>query len=345
MSAARRTRGRGRGRASPRGRCGRTFPCSSRRTRPNGLSTSARTTSCRRSWPGSALASPGAEPAEPLPERRQAGDQHAVADSGDHLVFVRLVAVEPRGPFDVRVIAHGDRPGGDRGRVGADRQSSRVIGEGKRDPPLLIVEPGQGLPVTARERENPNAADPVGRAVLDLGRRQRRVPVPDGGEVPQQGPDLTDRAADHRALRYLWHVSLLVHIRWGSGTGCVATGTAAGPGSFRRSSPSAISGKISTDSRPAQISAAAVTGLSLPSATPICVAVTMNGSEVACSSPRARVGLVPLARRPSSAGRPRTVSSASRNSGTLTSADGLCSSPVRSSRIPLLTKNTGTRNP
>ena len=41
----------------------------------------------------------------------------------------------------------------------------------------------------------------------------------------------------------------------------------------------------------AQTSAAAVTELSLPSATPICVAVTMNGSEVACSSPRA-VGCV-----------------------------------------------------
>src|SRR6266516_6218695 len=85
-----------------------------------------------------------------------------------------------------------------------------------------------------------------------------------------------------------------VHIRCGSGTGAVTSGTAGGPGLSRRSSPSAINGKISTDSRPAQTSAAAVTELSLPSATPICVAVTMNGSDVACSSLRARVGLVPL---------------------------------------------------
>jgi hypothetical protein len=70
--------------------------------------------------------------------------------------------------------------------------------------------------VIAGQREDPDAADPVGRPVLDLGRRQGRVPVPDGGEVPQQGPDLVDRAADHRALRYLWHVSLL--------NGCVSDG-------------------------------------------------------------------------------------------------------------------------
>src|SRR5215472_6870232 len=88
-----------------------------------------------------------------------------------------------------------------------------MIGEGERDPPLLIVEPGQGLPVTAGQREDPDAAHTVRGAVLDLGRRQRRVPVPDGGEVPQQGPDLADRAAYHCALRYLRHVSLLAGAR------------------------------------------------------------------------------------------------------------------------------------
>src|SRR6185312_11060978 len=311
--------------------------------------------------------------AEPLLQRPQARYEHAVADGGDRLVLVGLVAVEPGRPLDVGVIGQGDRPGGDRGRVGADGQSGRVIGEGEGNPPLLVIERDQGFPVTAGLREDPHAADAVGGAVLDLGRRERRVPVPDGGEVPQQGPDLAGRGADHRALRYLWHVSLLVgwlserqprrqrhlppscgqhgdgrglvHIRWGSATDTVTSASATGPGSSRRSSPSASSGKKSTDSRPAQTSAAAVTELSLPSATPIWVAVTMNGSDVACSSPTAIVGLVPFARRPSSAGRPRTARSASRNSGTRASADGLCSSPVRSSRIPLLTKNTGIRKP
>jgi hypothetical protein len=115
---------------------------------------------------------------------------------------------------------HGDRPGCDRGRIGADGQARRVIGEREDDPPLLIVERDQSFPVASGEREDPHAADPVGRAILDLSRRQRGVPVPDGAEVPQQGPRLADRAADHRALRYLWHVSLLAcshEVRFGYG--------------------------------------------------------------------------------------------------------------------------------
>src|SRR5690349_21195560 len=153
--------------------------------------------------------------AEPLLQGPQAGREHADADGGDRLVLVGLVAVEPGRPFDVGVIGQGDRPGGDRGRVRADRQSGRVVGEGEGNPPLLVVERDQRLPVTAGLGEDPHAADAVGGTVLDLGRRQRRVPVPDGGEVPQQCPDLAGRGADHRALRYLWHVSLLVG--WVSG--------------------------------------------------------------------------------------------------------------------------------
>ena len=65
--------------------------------------------------------------------------------------------------------------------------------------------------------------------------------------------------ARYRALRYLRHVTL-PRLWCGSGTDCVAAGMAAGSGSFRRSSASAISGKMSTDSSPAQTSAAAVTG-------------------------------------------------------------------------------------
>ena len=51
--------------------------------------------------------------------------------------------------------------------------------------------------------------------------------------------------------------------------------------------PSASTRQISTDSRPAQTSAAAVTGVIRPTATPIWLAVTMNGRDVAGSSPDA----------------------------------------------------------
>ena len=43
--------------------------------------------------------------------------------------------------------------------------------------------PVRGFPVTAGEREDPDAADAVGGPVLDLARRQGRVPVADGSEV------------------------------------------------------------------------------------------------------------------------------------------------------------------
>jgi hypothetical protein len=50
----------------------------------------------------------------------------------------------------------------------------------------------KGLPVIAREREDPDAPDPVGRPVLDLARRRCRVPASGGGEVSQQGPHLAN---------------------------------------------------------------------------------------------------------------------------------------------------------
>ncbi len=108
-----------------------------------------------------------------------------------------------------------------------------------------------------------------------------------------------------------------VHIRCGSGIGSVAAApdsvdsASAGTGSPPRNVASARSGKISTDSSPAHTCAAAVTGVILPSTTPICVMVTMNGSDVARRSPRASVALGPFARQPGSAGGPRTASSAS----------------------------------
>ena len=50
---------------------------------------------------------------------------------------------------------------------------------------------------------------------------------------------------------------------------------------------SAAAGKITIDSRPAQIKAAPVTEEIVPTCMPMVAAVTRNGSEVACSSPAA----------------------------------------------------------
>jgi hypothetical protein len=55
----------------------------------------------------------------------------------------------------------------------------------------------------------------------------------------------------------------------------------------------------------------------------------------------AMVARGPWALRLSSAGTPRTSSSAMRNSGTRASAAGSASRPDRSSRTPLLTRNKG----
>src|SRR6266487_3222462 len=145
---------------------------------------------------------------EPLLECLQARNEHTVAYLGDHLALVRFVAVELRRPLDIRVITKCDRTGDHRGNVPADRQPGGVIAERERDGPVLVVQADQGLPVIAREREDPDAPDPVGRAVLDLARRQRRVPVPDGGEVSQQGPHLANWSADHCAREDLRHVNL-----------------------------------------------------------------------------------------------------------------------------------------
>ena len=74
-------------------------------------------------------------------------------------------------------------------------------------------------------------------------------------------------------------------------------------------------------------------------------AVTRNGSEVACSSAAATVADRPSDRLYSNAGTPRTNSSAMRNTGTRSNADGSTISPRRSSATPLDTKKTGTKNP
>jgi hypothetical protein len=53
---------------------------------------------------------------------------------------------------------------------------------------------------------------------------------------------------------------------------------------------------MTTESRPALTSAAAVTGEIVPRIWPIWVAVTMNGSDVACSRPAATADLAPVVR-------------------------------------------------
>jgi hypothetical protein len=60
---------------------------------------------------------------------------------------------------------------------------------------------------------------------------------------------------------------------------------------------SAAAGKITTDSRPAQIKAAPVTDEIVPTCMPMVAAVTRNGSEVACSSPAAMVACRPRSER------------------------------------------------
>ena len=69
-----------------------------------------------------------------------------------------------------------------------------------------------------------------------------------------------------------------------------------GTGVPERSRPSATTGKISTDSRPAVTIAAPVTAEIRPSSMPIWLAATMNGSEVACSRAMAAVDRRPTAR-------------------------------------------------
>jgi hypothetical protein len=77
----------------------------------------------------------------------------------------------------------------------------------------------------------------------------------------------------------------------GSSIGCAGTGSA------RRRIVSATSGKIKTDRRPAAISPAEVAASSRPSSTPIIEAATINGSDVARSSPATTVWRVPIVER------------------------------------------------
>jgi len=84
---------------------------------------------------------------------------------------------------------------------------------------------------------------------------------------------------------------------------------------------------------------------SFPVCCPITVATITNVSDVACRKPPATARRRPTARVYSSAGTPREISSASRNSGTSASAPGCFSSPLSWNEIPVATKKTGIRKP
>jgi len=76
----------------------------------------------------------------------------------------------------------------------------------------------------------------------------------------------------------------------------VVTGGSSGSGRLAPTTASAAAGKMSTDNRPAATSADAVTAGMAWIATPIDAAVTMTGSEVACSSPAATAPRLPTVR-------------------------------------------------
>src|SRR5262245_15249997 len=91
--------------------------------------------------------------------------------------------------------------------------------------------------------------------------------------------------------------------RAGGAPGCHAGRPATGVTGARRHERSvrrrarAIGGNTSTDNRPAATRAAPVTGWTAPIDTPIWLAVTMNGSEVAWRSPATTVASRPIERR------------------------------------------------
>ena len=107
----------------------------------------------------------------------------------------------------------------------------------------------------------------------------------------------------------------------------------------------APAGNRAADSSPAATRAAAAVGVSLPVATPISVATITNVSVVACSRPAATARRVPMERRYSSAGSPRTASRAMRNSGTSASATGCDSRAFSWKATPVLIKKMGIRKP
>jgi hypothetical protein len=92
---------------------------------------------------------------------------------------IDLLAVQPVGTSDGSPGAGTLDPA--RARTAAQGPSGRE--RARRRVPPLVVERRQGFPVTGGEREDPGAAHAAGGAVLDLARRQGRVPVADGGEV------------------------------------------------------------------------------------------------------------------------------------------------------------------
>jgi len=122
-----------------------------------------------------------------------------------------------------------------------------------------------------------------------------------------------------------------------------------GVGSVGRPAPrsrrSAAGGKTTTDSRPAHTSAAPLTGESSPSSMPICVAVTMNGSDVACSRPAANAARRPAVGTYSTAGATPQDQQRQQQHRHPEERRRLVEQAAEASRTPLETKNTGITNP
>src|SRR5258707_9676968 len=210
------------------------------------------------------------------------------------------------------------------------------------------------------------AADPLTAEPGAAGPRAAEPPTAVRGCAAIPDDDELEPPAEHPAAsRQAPASSALEAAARNSKDDVMPLGRASGPGRFRprdhsfttdssRSgagalvhgrSASAAAGNSSTDSREAPIRAAAVAGLSRPSELPRAATTTGKVSVVAWSRPAATAGAVPSRRRYSSAGPPRTTAIASTSSGTSASDEACASSARTLNCTPVMTKNTGTRNP
>jgi hypothetical protein len=102
---------------------------------------------------------------------------------------------------------------------------------------------------------------------------------------------------------------------------------------------------MSTESKAAPTSAAAVAEDIRPRLRPTSATTTGKVSVVACSRPAAAAGLPPSLRRKSTAGAPLTIRMPASRAGIRAREDALAKSDFTSNWMPVPTKNTGTRNP
>ena len=126
----------------------------------------------------------------------------------------------------------------------------------------------------------------------------------------------------------------------------LASGAGTGRSAPAQEASRAATGKMSAEARPAATNAAAVAGVIRSRLTPMAVLATMNGSEVACSSPAAAAP-VGADRRPVEHRRHARGRRAGRagRSAPARGSTGWSSSAFRSNSMPLVTKNTGMTKP